>query len=276
MNSTMIEKDGKPVYPPMRCKYTPDIYTATFFALTNEYKWKYKFTDAEISSFLTESYAILFLQMLLTFMIVFQNDGKKKNAVSAGEIDFYVTGAQLIANIVLHYSAVANVRNGIYMMRQVMFNADAFAHPITGFTLGLMTSVLFIIIEGLNATNLISFSDFDTVLAKFVSYSILLQVPSLYTRQRTGFNIKFDVEDFFLTIQRGEGNRANFASDFDKIGGQKVLKSVVGSSVNRFYTYLYRALDIFYNVVYFYLFQLIIFISPMIRLLDAKALNVFE
>ena len=63
-------------HPPMRCKYAPDIYSATFFSLTNEYKWKYKFTDAEISSFLTESYAILFIQMLLTFMILFQS--KKK------------------------------------------------------------------------------------------------------------------------------------------------------------------------------------------------------
>ena len=122
-----------------------------------------------------------------------------------------MTGAQLIANIVLHYSGVANVRNGIFMMRQVMYNSDAFAHPITGFILGLLTSVLFIVIEGINAINIIKFHDFNTVLAKFVSYSILLQVPSLYTRQRTGFNIKFDVEDFFLTVERGEGNRANFS-----------------------------------------------------------------
>lgn len=175
----------------MRCKYSPDIYSATFFSLTNEYKWKYKFTDSQISSFITESFAILFVQTLLTFMILSQT--KKDSTFEAGEVPFDVTGAQLIANIVLHYNGVANVRNGIYMMRQVMYNSDAFAHPVTGFFLGLLTSTLFIIIEAINANNINNFNEFDLVLAKFVSYSILLQVPSLYTKQRTGFNIKFDV-----------------------------------------------------------------------------------
>jgi hypothetical protein len=83
-----------------------------------------------------------------------------------------------------------------------MYNRNAFAHPITGFLLGFMTCALYMTIEFLNAVNLLEISDFGTVLAKFVSYSILLNLPSLYVGQRTGFNIKFDCTDFFLSIPK--------------------------------------------------------------------------
>ena len=33
-------------HPKLRCKYFPDMYASTFFALTNQYKYQYFLTDA--------------------------------------------------------------------------------------------------------------------------------------------------------------------------------------------------------------------------------------
>ena len=110
--------------------------------------------------------------------------------------------AYLIVNIAVHHQCIDNVRNGIYMMRHVHFNPNAFSHPVTGFLLGLLNVILFVIIETVNVISTLSRINIDVILSRFVSYAILLQVPQIYVRQRKAFNIKFDVEDFFLTINR--------------------------------------------------------------------------
>ena len=43
-----------------------------------------------------------------------------------------------------------NVRNGVYMMRQVAFNPAAFSHPVTAFLMGAMNTWLYITIQTIN------------------------------------------------------------------------------------------------------------------------------
>ena len=54
----------------MRLKYYPDLYSATFFSLTNFYKWKYKLNDDIISTLIFESYFLMLTQMALAFLLV--------------------------------------------------------------------------------------------------------------------------------------------------------------------------------------------------------------
>ena len=54
----------------MRVKYYADMYSATFFCLSNQYKWKYKFTDDDISHLLFECYCMMLIQFSLAYMIV--------------------------------------------------------------------------------------------------------------------------------------------------------------------------------------------------------------
>ena len=56
----------------LRCKYVVDLYSSTFFALTNEYKWKYSLTDAQIETHVAECFFVLFLQLFLTGLIAAQ------------------------------------------------------------------------------------------------------------------------------------------------------------------------------------------------------------
>jgi hypothetical protein len=52
----------------------------------------------------------------------------------------------------------------------------------------------------LNVAATLGQSNFENILARFVSYGALITIPQIYMRQKKMFNIKFDVEDFFLTI----------------------------------------------------------------------------
>jgi hypothetical protein len=45
----------------MRLKYYPDMNSATFFALTFEYKWKYKFSDQDLSDLFKECFGLFMI-----------------------------------------------------------------------------------------------------------------------------------------------------------------------------------------------------------------------
>ena len=42
------------------------------------------------------------------------------------------------------------VRNGVYMIRQVVFNPTAFSHPVTAFLLGIVNIWFYITVELMN------------------------------------------------------------------------------------------------------------------------------
>ena len=95
------------------------------------------------------------------------------------------------------------------MMQQVLFNPNAFAHPVTGIMLGFINFVIFVFIEFINLVNILYKPDFDTILARFVSYSLLIQISQLYMKQKRKYAIKFDCDDFFLTIYEEESQKNN-------------------------------------------------------------------
>lgn len=62
-----------PTVPPpkkMRLKYYADMNSATFFAMTFEYKWKYKYSDQDLSDLFKECSMLLMLQLLLSLLIL--------------------------------------------------------------------------------------------------------------------------------------------------------------------------------------------------------------
>mmetsp|Transcript_8304 Transcript_8304/g.13884 ORF Transcript_8304/g.13884 Transcript_8304/m.13884 type:complete len:115 (+) Transcript_8304:312-656(+) len=107
-----------------------------------------------------------------------------------------------VVNIGIHHMCIDSVRNGMYMMRQVIFNPLEFSHPRSAFLLGMSNFALYLVIETINISSSLGKLKAELIIQKFVSYAILLQIPQIYMRQRKMFNLKFDVEDFFLTIKR--------------------------------------------------------------------------
>jgi hypothetical protein len=78
--------------------------SATFFAMTYEYKWKYKFSDQDLSDLFKECFMLFMIQILLTIMIYVYGGnsvqtGKENNYENA---KFEVQAAYFLVNIVIH------------------------------------------------------------------------------------------------------------------------------------------------------------------------------
>lgn len=87
----------------LRLKYYPDMSSAAFFAMTFEYKWKYKFSDQDLSDLFKECYMLLMIQVLLTLLILFYSE----NAADSGRghlmnAKFEIQAAYFLVNVVVH------------------------------------------------------------------------------------------------------------------------------------------------------------------------------
>jgi len=157
---------------------------------------------------------------------------------------------------------------GMNMMRQTHYNPNAFSHPLTGFFIGLTNVLLYTMIETMNMLSGLSCSSLDTMITKFMAYSILLEIPSIYVGQKKAFNVKYDVADFFLTIKE---ENLDFMEDQDDGADKSYIreqKIKARNSVNNWLCNgLFRILDWFNEVIYYYTFQFIVFTIPFYRML---------
>ena len=123
--------------------------SCTFFALTFEYKWKYKYSDKDLSDLFKESIMIMTLQVVLSVLIVFYSGSLNTGFDKQGKLQsakFEIQAAYFLVNLVIHWMCMDNVTNGIKMMTHVIFNPAAFSHPVTAFWLGLLNTWLYVTI----------------------------------------------------------------------------------------------------------------------------------
>ena len=71
--------------------------------MTFEYKWKYKYSDQDLSDLFKECFMLLMLQLLLTFLILLYSG----NSVESGKENletakFEVQAAYFLVNVVIH------------------------------------------------------------------------------------------------------------------------------------------------------------------------------
>jgi hypothetical protein len=77
--------------------------SATFFAMTFEYKWKYKYSDQDLSDLFKECFMLLMLQLLLTFLIlIFSGNSVESGKENLATAKFEVQGAYFLVNVVIH------------------------------------------------------------------------------------------------------------------------------------------------------------------------------
>ena len=142
-----------------------------------------------------------------------------------------------------------------------MFNPSQFSQPLPAFFLGVLNFIFYVMIEIINIYATLQKVTVDQIISRFVSYALLLQIPQIYMRQRKMFNIKFDVDDFFLTVKKEKkeldddmtsvGRSSTTSRDYKReIKVQKLLalKSVNGCFIKSLHT----CLTTFYRVLYYY------------------------
>ena len=95
---------------------------------------------------------------------------------------------------------------------------------------------------------------------KSVSYLILFTLPNIYLRQKRGFNVKYDVEDFFLTVKEDNVMRHSNSESRDnsEVARYKQVVSKLKESQTKMIGSLKQKLIKlclgFYQIVYYYSF----------------------
>lgn len=76
--------------------------------------------------------------------------------------------------LVLHFGCIATVRNGIQMIKFVVFHSEEFKHPERAFLLGLVIMFANIFVATTNLANSFRQKTIENVIGKFVSFKVLL------------------------------------------------------------------------------------------------------
>lgn len=142
-------------------------------------------------------------------------------------------------NLVLHFSCVSTIRNGINMMKFSIYHSEEFKNPVVAFFLGFSVSAINIVCQYTNTYQTMIQDDIMHVITKFVAFKLLIQIQDYYLRSKTNFPVKAALKDPLVI------NQSN------KVKMNKVLFLV------------YKLFRVFFTSFYFYFFPLLIIYLPV-------------
>jgi hypothetical protein len=77
-------------------------------------------------------------------------------------------------NLVMHFSCIATIRNGINMMKFVVYHSDEFANPVMAFSLGLGVVLGNLLCASTNVNESLKQPNVISVISKFVGFKLLI------------------------------------------------------------------------------------------------------
>ena len=161
-----------------------DFFSATFYAMMNKNKKEFKLLTQDQADYFFESFFIISIQFILCIAIWSQ----RIDVVFVKP--FEVNLAMFFTNLVLHFSSIATVRNGIQMCKYVVYHSDQFQNPNAAFFLGVMLAIANMFCSVTNMYQTLQQSTVVAVIQKFVGFKILIQIQDYYLKSRSNFEIK--------------------------------------------------------------------------------------
>lgn len=93
-------------------------------------------------------------------------------------------------NLVMHFSCISTIRNGIYMMQYAIYQSDQFHNPNIALFLGFMVTITNVLAAATNSYNTMTQNSVIKVITKFVGFKLLIQIQDYYLKSRPNFKIK--------------------------------------------------------------------------------------
>lgn len=166
-----------------------DHYSATYYSMITKYKKKYHLLSEEQSQYYFEALFLLFIQAFFCYAIL-TSDEFKWELVLKYQDDYQLQLCLYFSSMILHFGSIYMVRNGITMIKYVIYHSEEFEHPKSAFFLGFLVTCVNILCELTNLFNSLSQKTVTNVISKFVAFKILIQMQDYYTRSRANFRIK--------------------------------------------------------------------------------------
>ena len=100
-----------------------DFYSGTFYALMDKYKKKYKLLIEDQAEYYFESLFLLFVQTFFCIAVIYNIE---LNIIFKYELDPTLNLCLYFTSLILHFSTIYTIRNGIIMMKFVVYHSDEF------------------------------------------------------------------------------------------------------------------------------------------------------
>lgn len=110
-----------------------DFFSGTFYALQTKYKKKYKLLTSDQADYLFECFFLIAVQVLLCILILIYDS----NSV-AFHNNFELNLCSFFTSLVMHFSCIATIRNGMDMCKFVVYHSKEFNNPKMAFSLGML------------------------------------------------------------------------------------------------------------------------------------------
>ena len=234
-----------------------DFYSGTFYSFIEKYKDEYNLIEEDQSEYFMESCFLLTIQVVFVYAIQVTTNWKD---VTTYKGDFGLDVCQFFTTLILHFASVFSVRNGVQMLKGVIYIHDdhefKMTHSEAGFFLGVMTCMVNFACQFSNMIGALTARNVPEVLSKFVAFKLLINVQDYYKRSRANFKIAKAVGNPIIIKEDNSmryGNREN----------DSMLKKIVG---NIFFV-IFMLLKFFYNNLYFYFFPFVILYLPFNKLI---------
>ena len=176
-----------------------DHYSGTFYSMITKYKKQYQILSEEQAQYFFEALFLLFIQAFFCIAILTSENFSFKKAFTYKD-SFALQLCLYFSCMILHFGSIYTIRNGITMIKYVIYHGEDFDHPKSAFLLGVLVILVNILAEMTNILNSLSQTTVTGVLGKFVAFKILIQMQDYYTRSRANFRIKGAVSSKPLVI----------------------------------------------------------------------------
>ena len=123
-----FEKQGSDFH---KGKMHVDFFSGTFYSLRKKYQKEYMLLTSDQADYLFESLFLMAIQVLLCILIWLYDTGEIQF-----QKEFSLNLCMFFTNLVMHFSCIATIRNGIDMCRHVVYHSHEFRNPKTAFMFG--------------------------------------------------------------------------------------------------------------------------------------------
>lgn len=129
-----------------------DFYAAAFYSMITKHKKEYKLSTGDSADYFMECLFVLTIKVFLCIALLYNSGDSISfiNTDGAGETSNMIYSTLILCVMVLHFSLVSTLRNGVQMMKYVVFHPEDFQNPQYAFFLGICIVVVIVFIEVTN------------------------------------------------------------------------------------------------------------------------------
>ena len=151
-----------------------DFYTVTFYSLRTKVKKEYRLLTSDSAEYYNEAMFIMGLQNVFCFSYMFYDTDFSELFCYMN--DYSVNLCIMFTCLVLHFSCLQTVRNGMNMCKFVIFHSEEFEDPAWAFLLGIIVMYTNVQCELINIINALHQKKLTDVITKFIAFKVLVTI----------------------------------------------------------------------------------------------------